>query len=540
MEFIALPASDRYPPSVSNRRLCLSILLLLCATVLPGIDRPFFSRGEAREALVPLGMLTTGNWVAPPVYHGDVPSKPPMTHWIAAGVATVTGDLSEWVVRTPSWLMAILLPPIFFLVVSNRRGREFGLVATLVLCTSFEWFRSGTTARVDMFFTAMLTVAWFGIVRSDENQWRSISWWLPVGAALATLTKGPVALILVGGVVGAILLIRGKGLIGWAFPLLLVSAIPYLVWFWLASEQRGDAVGAKVFEENIARFLGTMTDEPHHRSAPSLWLLGFVGLLPWSLFLVALRFRREEIRSWWSRFRKDDSLNVVAVVVAAVTVVFFSLPAGKRGVYLLPAYPAFALLLTGIVLPIVTRWRASKAHLFRGVSFVVALLLWVTVAVAFLPEALDASDLVHEVWPLLLLSALVATCWFLFGRARLSAEQLLGGAVVLLLIVANGVVAPAVAREESEGNFAREIREIVAGQPTLYSVASEFYGVSFYLRKPMKTLPPADLPAGSLAVLFERDRHYLDGLTFEVVHRSIDGVRDPDEHAMLIRVVGHG
>src|SRR5207302_10916662 len=91
----------------------------------------------------------------------------------------------------------------------------------------------------------------------------------------------------------------------------------------------------------------------HAHAAGYLVPLGLVGLLPWTpllpLALVPLRDRR--------------AAAALAAAWVATGVVFFSLAAAKRSVYLLPLHPAVALLLgAGVAAPPADGRLRSEEH----------------------------------------------------------------------------------------------------------------------------------------------------------------------------------
>src|SRR5207245_6588512 len=73
-----------------------------------------------------------------------------------------------------------------------------GLPAALVLATTFEWTRAAVSARVDMALAAVLTATLAGWTLALARGTRGATALAALGAALGTLAKGPVALVLPG------------------------------------------------------------------------------------------------------------------------------------------------------------------------------------------------------------------------------------------------------------------------------------------------------------------------------------------------------
>src|SRR6185436_4916755 len=66
------------------------VLLLALLLAWPLATPPIGHHAEAREGLVVQDILAHGHWILPR-RNGELPSKPPLFHWIAAGIAHVAG-----------------------------------------------------------------------------------------------------------------------------------------------------------------------------------------------------------------------------------------------------------------------------------------------------------------------------------------------------------------------------------------------------------------------------------------------------------------
>ena len=103
----------------------------------PWIERPFHTRGEAREALVAQAMIDTGDWISPPAYDGSVPSKPPFLHWLISLCSSPGGEVTEATCRLPSALGFIVFSVFFFRFLARRTSQREALGVVLILLTSF-------------------------------------------------------------------------------------------------------------------------------------------------------------------------------------------------------------------------------------------------------------------------------------------------------------------------------------------------------------------------------------------------------------------
>src|SRR5690348_421859 len=122
----------------------LLLLLVLCSVIFfYNCGRaPFFDKQEAREALVVVAMLDSGNWVLPLRNGNEIPSKPPLYHWLAAITSRAFGQTypDEFTLRFPSALLASAGVFLVYFVGAALWERRAGLVSAILLATSIEWF----------------------------------------------------------------------------------------------------------------------------------------------------------------------------------------------------------------------------------------------------------------------------------------------------------------------------------------------------------------------------------------------------------------
>lgn len=340
---------------MKNRILALSLLLLCIINLLMflGITE-FNTKGEPREAVVAVSMLTQDNWVLPMNNGADIPYKPPFFHWCIAALSLPQGYVSEFTSRLPSALSLIAIVVCGFLFFAKRKNNKVALIAALLTLTSTEVHRAAIVCRVDMMLTAFIVGSLFLLYKWYERECRGV----PVFAILcmsgAMCTKGPVGVILPLLVMGVFLLIRGKNF--WKvfakFVLFgILALILPLVWYVSAYQQGGQHFLDLVMEENLGRFLGKMSYESHENPVWYNFMTVIVGWLPWTLFLLIslffLKYHKVQIslRTAWQKVRNAEPLQLFVWVSFIVIFVFYCIPKSKRSVYLLPIYPFMAYLI---------------------------------------------------------------------------------------------------------------------------------------------------------------------------------------------------
>jgi 4-amino-4-deoxy-L-arabinose transferase-like glycosyltransferase len=390
----------------------LSILLIAMLLTLPWIGiGDYYTKGEPREATEALSMLNDGNWILPMDYADEIGYKPPLMHWIIAGISIVTGSVNEWSSRLPSALGLIGMSMLTLLFLKKRKNVQTGVISALILLTCFELHRYSIECRVDMTLAFFMSASLFGLYKWEEKGLKGYPVLTVVCLACACLVKGPVGAILPVGVSAIYLLLRGYNF----WKVLLKStlvALPALlilgVWYILAYQIKGDYFLNVVFAENIGRFLG-MKDQtlgiqyvlghegPFWYYIPALIL----GLMPWSLIPILLLFvlkykKKTNTSSLWSRFVNLDKFTLFSVLVVVIFVVFYSLPLSKRSVYIMPVYPFAAYLLTKVFFMAEHIKPRLFKILYKGTVVVAAFLLLLSITAYFVDLSSLTAVWVHD------------------------------------------------------------------------------------------------------------------------------------------------
>lgn len=489
--------------------------------VLPGAQRPFASRGESREAVVVKNMVQSGDYLLPLRNGRDLPSKPPLFHWLGAGLSKLGAGLNEFAVRAPSGLSAGIALGIFFLFACAELGAFAGLIATMLLGSSLEWNRYATLARVDMVFTFFQLLAFILMHRAfrqlNPDKHPSIFYLLGIGLCLglATLTKGPAGLVLpwLACLVYLYFASEPKMPIFRRFPLLFIvssmlfSVLIALCWYLPAYQQGGQAfLDLHLMRENIARITGNAHyDTGHEGPFYNSIIFLFVGYLPWSIFLPPLAWnlfkRRAELR------RPEERLILFSLTWVLSSLVFFSLTSSKRSVYLLPIFPALSLLLATYLKEAVAETVGEKRYfqfvswLFQGLSFVLLiavssllvlrifniqlpLALWIH-SPLLLEEISFILEIIKENSALIILFFFAALAFrdagirFYYGL-RAGAVHSITLAVLLIVLSLNLFVLPPLSEWSSPRSFIKEALKIIPPRTELLQYRNTFYSALFY------------------------------------------------------------
>lgn len=320
------------------------LLLLACLIFLPRLGvRELWSPDEPRFALLSQEMLERGDYIVPHI-HGEVyTQKPPLQQWLIVLFSVPLGQVTEASARLPSALAAIGSVILTWFLGRRFYGERGGWISAAVLLTSAYFFLKGRWCATDMLLSFFFLLAMvLGYLCANSKGWikQLYGCGFFASCALATLTKGPVGLILPVGVVVLFLMIerRWKDLLyfPWipGFATYFALAAPWYILFTKHSSL--DQVGIVLVKENIKRYL-----QAWNNVRPFYYYLARFPLsfLPWSFFLpsIALALYRK---------RKEKALPPLRFVLIwfCVVFLFFSFSSGKRTVYLLPLFPAASLI----------------------------------------------------------------------------------------------------------------------------------------------------------------------------------------------------
>lgn len=325
--------------SPATRRRSLALTLVVCAVALAwqlgtrGLNEP----DEGRYASIASEMLRSGNMLVPRFQGHLHVSKPPLVYWLTALNLKVFG-VNEWAVRLLPALSALGTILCVWSLARRWWGPERAFHAALVLLTTPLFFIIAHLADLNMLLTFWVTLGWWSWLSWQYDGHARHRWAYYLAHAAAFLTKGPVgsALILL-----AVLSFRRFGgdrlprrRIG-SWPLALGSATLALSWHLYMVLGRPELVDYFLRYELFDRLFTNV----HKRGEPFwfFWLVLPAGMLPWLPVLAPLARRgRAALRHAFPE----------APLIAWVTMVLilFSIGRSKLATYILPAYPALALL----------------------------------------------------------------------------------------------------------------------------------------------------------------------------------------------------
>ena len=350
--------------SASHGRAVAWLVMVCLLTFLPGFwSIPPVDRDEARFAQATKQMLETGDYVDIRFQDESRYKKPVGIYWLQAGAVKLGEALGVPRARTriglyriPSLLGATGAVLATYWAALAFVSRRAALLAGLMLASCFLLGAEARLAKTDatLLFTVVIAMGALGrtylaaqagaqpSAQSSIQSWRlpTIFW---TALAAGILIKGPLILMFVALAATALIavdrraawLLRLKPLPGIAWMLLLV-----LPWFIAIVLKSGDSFFAESLGHDLFEKLGS--GQESHGAPPGTYLLLF-----WVTFFPGAILTGLAAPAIWRAREEAGAKFLLAWIVPAWIVL--EIVVTKLPHYVLPLYPAIAILIAGVV-----------------------------------------------------------------------------------------------------------------------------------------------------------------------------------------------
>lgn len=337
----------------SNYTVWLFVLASVLIFIGLGLRDPW-PADEPRFAQVAKEMVETGQWFFPARAGEFYPDKPPVFMWSIAFFFALFGSIKV-AFLLPSALCSLLTLILVYDISKRLWSTKEALIATSLLLFSFQFLVQAKSAQIDAMVCCWITVGCYGLLRFFliDRQWR----WYYLAfffMGIGVITKGvgflPVLMLIpyfihqrlwphrdetkkqtkhsvLPWITGALVMLLAISL--WLVPMLILveySQDPSLA-------QYRDNI---LFKQTVTRYA-----DPWHHIKPFWYYLVEVIPLFWMPISIALPWL---IPYWFRAIKKGDARIFLPLSWIVLVLLFFSVSAGKRGVYILPALPMLALI----------------------------------------------------------------------------------------------------------------------------------------------------------------------------------------------------
>lgn len=440
---------------------------------------PFMGPDEPRYAQVAREMYGSGDWITPRLGGIHWFEKPALTYWISGAGYVLFGE-TEFAARFGIALVACLGAYLLFLFGRRIHSPRLGYLcgATLVTCGLWPGFARGAT------FDLLLSVAleatllsFFLWEREEEPQGRHRFFYLAaLSLGLAVLAKGLVGIVLTGMIVGPYLLLTRRLGILFRPRLLAAGAAIFFttvsVWYAPVIARNGrEFIDEFFIGHHFQRYLTNKYRHP--QPAYFFPLVVWLGSFPWSFSLAAAFAQSVRV----GRKLLDDRLQLFLLLWAVVPMVFFSFSGSKLPGYILPVFPALAVLAARRL----HRWWEAVAPPRWDAIATGALIVLVGAAALIIGGDTLGAAVADVRWMAAITAGIGVIYWgILFWQGGRRATLFLPFGLCIIVIAAAHLIFPALAVRESLQPIA--IMATAAARPgeRLVFFVNHDHGINFY------------------------------------------------------------
>jgi 4-amino-4-deoxy-L-arabinose transferase-like glycosyltransferase len=466
-----------------SRKTALYVLLLLGLSYLLFFHSlgniSLWDPDEPRQAIMAREMMERQDYLHPYLNGEPYLEKPPFHPWIIVAAARLTGKLDDYTARLPSAMAATFIVLILYLFGALIRDGTAGLFSALIVMTNIQFLSNARESVMDMTFTFFITLVFFtGFVAVKKGKpWMMTLALLPAG--LAVLTKGPAGLLIPFGALGVYLfLVKAQRKFGPALLFGAVLAVAFAsIWFLAAGEAYWKEF---LFRQNVLRFVKAFD---HRESWFYYFPKIFFNFLPWSLLLPFAFYHAGKRKEWFS------------LVWFGLGFIFFALSQSKRAIYLLPLYPAAALI-SGLYVRDEGERLLGNQKIRRVLICVGLLLVLLPLTLLLVPaqaiqvKALKVVGAIPLPYlPLLLMAALAASLLAGLVKRRFSLSMaLLVAYLAAVAVLYHSYYMPALDRDVKSPHLLSDAVKALPNAGDLYALGFNSPGLIYYLERPVRTV----------------------------------------------------
>lgn len=361
-------------PQSPAKQLPYAFITLLAASAfafLFGLGRlGFLGPDEPRYAEVAREMFVSGDYISTRLCGCLWFEKPVLLYWMSAAGYHLFG-VNEFAARVPTTATALATVALVYFALSRLGKRGLALAFALVLATSGIFIAYARVATPDMILTAAITASLLAAYYSTRagGRTRSVYWALSFCfMGLAVLAKGLVGAVLVFAIFGIYLVLAGQ-LRSVRWRDLLIGIVVFVAvagtWYGPVTMRHGWVFIQEFFvRHHFQRY--TSNEFGHPQPVYFFILVAIGGLAPWTFFLIPAIARLRSLKE------SRDSLLALAWIWAVVPLLFFSFSESKLPGYILPIFPALALIIGAEVERF---WRGELSRTLRAAAWLTALTL---------------------------------------------------------------------------------------------------------------------------------------------------------------------
>jgi 4-amino-4-deoxy-L-arabinose transferase-like glycosyltransferase len=432
------------------------------------LNRDLHYRDELRYTEVAREMSETGNYFVPHLGGRIYTDKPPFYFWILILSKKIFGEYSAAAMTAPSIISAMIIILLTFYFAKSILEKKYAFLAGVILATTLLFFSLSIFVRMDLLMMVFIVASLFSFFKAYQNQNRYLYFLFYLFMAAATAIKGPagflIPLVIITGFLawdnnlkelkkmklfkGALIFI--SVILLWLIPAFIFGGREY-IYHLVILQTFGRAVDSFAHSEPFYYYFMTLP----------------VTLLPWTLLLVSSFF-------YVFKYKKTISTELKFFLSWFILpLILFSLFSGKLVFYLLPIYPAAAVL-TAYLCRQVIAGQADKKFLVIPVLIIIVI---ITAAYFFIPENIEGYNLKKLLNPtfISLIVILLAFLPLYLKQKYLSLVYFLAAVILIFSLNLNFLIVPLASRNYTKKPIAEELK-MLREEKNIENIAAYRYG----------------------------------------------------------------
>lgn len=360
-------------------------------------SRPLSIPDEGNYAEIIREMVETGNYITPYLNGIKFFEKPILLYWLGA-LAIKIGGVNIWAIRCVNATLAIIVSLMTYFTSKKLFDRETGLTASLILSTCILFFSLGHMLTTDMVVSTFITLTLFSFLLgiSEINGFKRFLYFssFAIFAALAVLAKGLIGIIFPTAIIGIWIVFTKEwhylknNHIPWCIFLFLLVALP---WHLLVAFKNPEFFYLYFVEHHFLRF-ATKTvghPQPFWYYIPVL----FIGFYPWICFLPLSI--REAVKNFFHK-NANYQIDIFLLIWITFILLFFTIATSKLIAYILPAFPAMAMLTAKYLAPIFTRCQLQH-NMMKNFFYLFLFSIVISLIILFFPYYWETNQIAQSI-----------------------------------------------------------------------------------------------------------------------------------------------
>lgn len=348
---------------------CLSLLALACLLFLFfGLNfYPLIDVDETRYAVIARDLANSFDWNSLNLNMIPFLEKPPLYFWLVGASIKLFGGISGFAVRLPIAILSTFIVFFTYYVGKIIISRKYGMISALILLSSIFFLILSHIAILDMVLTVFMTSAIYcGLLTHfcQEKNKKYYWWYFYLFVGIGFLAKGILALAIPFTIIFIYNLITktAKDIFKPVnlLPGLIIFSVIAIPWHLIMYKEYGfEFVKQYFLIHHFGRFMGS---EYIGRERPLLYFVPvfLLGFFPWSLIFLTAAYQgiknlvekyqdtegkfKNKIRALFETSTNEQKLLLFASLYFIIVFVLFSISSTKLPTYILPVFPAAALL----------------------------------------------------------------------------------------------------------------------------------------------------------------------------------------------------